>query len=54
MEKQVRKTYKGEKNDKERTMSVLIASVGKVLEDKGYTGLTISKRQNQFLSNEEN
>ncbi|WP_286850663.1 MULTISPECIES: TetR/AcrR family transcriptional regulator [Sphingobacterium] len=40
--KQQRKTYKGEKNDKERTMGKLILSVGKVLEEKGYTGLTIN------------
>lgn len=38
--KQGRKTYQGEKNNKERTMGKLISSVGKVLEDKGYTGLT--------------
>ncbi|MDF2478821.1 HTH-type transcriptional regulator BetI [compost metagenome] len=38
----MRKTYKGEKNDKERTMNKLILSVGQVLRDKGYTGLTIA------------
>lgn len=37
---QQRKIYKGEKNDKERTKGKLIAAVGKVLEEKGYTGLT--------------
>ncbi|WP_286778699.1 MULTISPECIES: TetR/AcrR family transcriptional regulator [Sphingobacterium] len=37
-----RKTYSGEKNDKERTMGKLILSVGKVLGEKGYTGLTIA------------
>ncbi len=42
MTKQKRKTYKGEKNDKERTMGKLLTSVGKVLEEKGYTGLTVS------------
>lgn len=36
-----RKTYKGEKNDKERTMNKLIQAVGTVLEKRGYTGLTI-------------
>lgn len=39
---QQRRTYKGEKNDKERTMRKIILSVGKVLEEKGYTGLTIN------------
>jgi len=38
--KMVRKTYQGEKNDKSRTMSKLIQSVGTVLAAKGYTGLT--------------
>lgn len=42
MEKKSRKTYKGEKNDKERTMGKLLLAVGHVLEEKGYTGLTIS------------
>lgn len=37
-----RKTYQGEKNDKNRTMNKLIQSVGVVLEKKGYTGLTIA------------
>lgn len=37
-----RKTYSGEKNNKERTMGKLIAAVGNVLEEKGYTGLTIT------------
>lgn len=37
-----RKTYQGEKNNKERTMSKLIQSVGSVLEKEGYTGLSIS------------
>lgn len=36
----VRKTYKGEKNNKEKTMAKLLAAVGIVLETKGYTGLT--------------
>ncbi len=36
----VRKTYQGEKNDKNRTMSKLIQAVGIVLAAKGYTGLT--------------
>lgn len=44
MEKQKkrRKPYKGVKNNKERTMGKLIAAVGEVLTEKGYTGLTIS------------
>lgn len=42
MAKQQRKTYKGEKNDKERTMGKLLLAVGDVLKEKGYTGLTIS------------
>lgn len=42
MAKQTRKTYKGEKNDKERTMQKLISAVGTVLCDRGYTGLTVS------------
>ncbi|MBL1408131.1 TetR/AcrR family transcriptional regulator [Sphingobacterium faecale] len=42
MKKQERKTYRGEKNDKERTMGKLLASIGKVLSEKGYTGLTVS------------
>jgi len=37
-----RKLYKGEKNDKERTMGKLIAAVGVVLQEKGYPGLTIA------------
>lgn len=37
-----RKTYKGEKNNKEKTMSKLLVAVGKVLTKKGYTGLTTS------------
>ncbi len=39
---QSRKKYQGEKNNKERTMGKLITSVGKVLEEKGYSGLTIA------------
>lgn len=35
-----RKTYQGEKNNKSRTMSMLVQAVGTVLESKGYTGLT--------------
>lgn len=42
MAKQQRKTYNGEKNNKERTMGKLIAAVGDVLKEKGYTGLTIA------------
>ncbi|MDR2274551.1 MAG: TetR/AcrR family transcriptional regulator [Sphingobacterium sp.] len=38
---QSRKTYQGEKNNKERTMGKLIAAVGRVLEQKGYPGLTV-------------
>lgn len=37
-----RKTYQGEKNNKSRTMTKLIHAVGHVLEQKGYTGLTIA------------
>jgi AcrR family transcriptional regulator len=36
----VRKKYKGEINDKERSKQKLINAVGKVLKTKGYTGLT--------------
>lgn len=35
-----RKIYKGKINDKERSKQKLINAVGKVLETKGYTGLT--------------
>lgn len=35
-----RKTYNGQKNNKERTMTKLLTSVGQVLKEKGYTGLT--------------
>lgn len=35
-----RKNYQGEVNDKERSKLKLINAVGKVLRDKGYTGLT--------------
>ena len=42
MAKQQRKTYSGVKNDKERTMGKLIRAVGTVLQEKGYTGLTIA------------
>lgn len=42
MAKQQRKTYRGEKNDKERTMGKLVAAVGRVLKERGYTGLTIA------------
>lgn len=42
MAKQQRKTYRGVKNDKERTMGKLVQAVGAVLEEKGYTGLTIA------------
>lgn len=35
-----RKKYQGEVNDKERSKLKLINAVGKVLRDKGYTGLT--------------
>lgn len=35
-----RKKYQGEINDKERSKLKLINAVGKVLRDKGYTGLT--------------
>ena len=35
-----RKTYQGEINDKERSKQKLINAVGKVLKNKGYTGLT--------------
>jgi len=41
-EQQSRKIYQGAKNNKERTMGKAIAAVGKVLEEKGYTGLTMS------------
>lgn len=41
-----RKTYQGEKNNKERTMYNLIQAVGTVLEKEGYTGLTITKVSN--------
>ncbi|MFD2903708.1 TetR/AcrR family transcriptional regulator [Sphingobacterium anhuiense] len=41
-EQQSRKTYQGVKNNKERTMGKAIAAVGKVLAEKGYTGLTMS------------
>ncbi len=40
--KQQRKKYSGEKNNRERTMGKMIASVGKVLKEKGYTGLTVA------------
>lgn len=40
--KQQRKKYSGEKNDRERTMGRLVDSVGKVLGERGYTGLTVS------------
>lgn len=40
--KQQRKKYSGAKHDRERTMNKMIISVGKVLEEKGYTGLTVS------------
>lgn len=36
----VRKKYKGEINDKERSKQKLINAVGKVLKSKGYIGLT--------------
>lgn len=36
----IRKKYKGEINDKERSKLKLINAVGKVLKTKGYTGLT--------------
>ncbi len=42
MNTQPRKIYKGEKNNKERTMAKLLASVGEVLKNKGYTGLTVA------------
>lgn len=35
-----RKTYQGEKNNKERTMTKLIQAVGVVLKKEGYTGLS--------------
>jgi AcrR family transcriptional regulator len=35
-----RKTYKGKKNNKDKTMAKLLAAVGEVLQTKGYTGLT--------------
>lgn len=35
-----KRTYKGEKNNREKTEQNLIAAVGRVLENKGYTGLT--------------
>lgn len=35
-----KKVYQGPKNDKERTMQNLVDAVGKVVETKGYTGLT--------------
>tara|TARA_R110002096_G_scaffold410880_2_gene610736 strand:- start:35 stop:652 length:618 start_codon:yes stop_codon:yes gene_type:complete len=38
----VRKKYKGEVNDKERSKQKLINAVGKVLEIKGYKGLTVT------------
>lgn len=38
-----RKTYQGEKNNKQRTMDKLVQAVGTVLEREGYTGLTLSK-----------
>lgn len=47
MVKKERKTYKGEKNDKERTMGKIIASVGDVLKEKGYAGLTITNISKQ-------
>ncbi|WP_164126245.1 TetR/AcrR family transcriptional regulator [Sphingobacterium luzhongxinii] len=47
MAKQIRKTYKGEKNDKERTMGKLLAAVGEVLKEKGYTGMTIANISKQ-------
>ncbi|GGH32983.1 TetR/AcrR family transcriptional regulator [Sphingobacterium alkalisoli] len=37
-----RKVYKGEKNNKERTMNKLIQAVGIVIEKYGYTGLNIA------------
>lgn len=36
----VRKKYQGKYNDKERSKSKLLNAVGKVLQSKGYTGLT--------------
>lgn len=38
-----RKTYQGEKNNKQRTMDKLVQAVGTVLGREGYTGLTLSK-----------
>ncbi|TCV06607.1 TetR family transcriptional regulator [Sphingobacterium alimentarium] len=35
-----RKAYQGKVNNKEKTMAKLLSAVGKVLEKKGYTGLT--------------
>ena len=36
----IRKKYQGKYNDKERSKSKLLNAVGKVLQSKGYTGLT--------------
>jgi AcrR family transcriptional regulator len=40
MSKPSRKAYQGKVNNKEKTMAKLLSAVGKVLEKKGYTGLT--------------
>ncbi len=40
MEKKLRGSYKGVKNNKEKTMTKLLQAVGHVLSTKGYTGLT--------------
>jgi len=37
-----RKTYQGPKNDKERTMQKMVQSVGEVLKEKGFRGLSIA------------
>lgn len=37
---EARKTYKGQKNNKGKTMAKLLAAVGIVLQSKGYVGLT--------------
>lgn len=40
MSNRSRKAYQGKVNNKEKTMAKLLSAVGKVLEKKGYTGLT--------------